>query len=152
MKIFELKQTQHLSIPLDEAWSFFSNPRNLDEITPPFLKFKIKSSIDNSMYEGQIINYSIKILPGIFQNWVTEIKSVRKGEFFIDEQRFGPYKFWHHKHIFKPESNGVVMTDHIHYSLPFGIIGLLAHILFVKRRLKQIFDYRYNWLDKNFNK
>ena len=151
MKIYELKQTQFISTSLDEAWDFFSNPDNLDTITPDFLKFRITSSTEGKMYEGQIITYVIELLPKINQTWVTEIKSVEDKKIFVDEQRFGPYKMWHHKHIFEEIKGGVKVTDIVHYAMPFGFLGQLAHKLFVKQRLNKIFSYRYNWLEKHFN-
>ena len=151
MQIYELEKEQLLKTDIESAWEFFSNPLNLNDITPPSLKFRITSELKNEMYSGQIITYRIGLLPGIKQNWVTEIKSVEKNKMFIDEQRFGPYKFWHHKHIFKETDSGVLMTDLIHYSLPFGFIGKLAHKLFVQDKLEEIFDFRYKILEEKFN-
>ncbi|MCF8243299.1 MAG: SRPBCC family protein [Melioribacteraceae bacterium] len=151
MKIYELKNEHLLKITMDEAWRFFSNPSNLNEITPPDMKFEITNNPGTEMYAGQIITYRIEIFPGINQNWVTEIKNVAEKKFFIDEQRFGPYKFWHHKHIFEEVENGILMTDLVHYALPFGFLGSIAHALFVKRKLNNIFDYRFNHLEKMFN-
>ena len=152
LKTYELRREQLLKTGIDNAWHFFSNPQNLDEITPPSMKFKITSNIDDEMYEGQIITYKIRLLPGVKKNWVTEIKTVKKNRFFIDEQRFGPYKFWHHKHIFNETPEGVLVTDIVNYALPFNFIGELAHRLFVKNKLNEIFNYRYDLLEKKFNK
>jgi ligand-binding SRPBCC domain-containing protein len=101
MTLHMLEQEQRLPITLDAAWEFFSSPRNLDEITPDALGFKIVSLPGEKMYEGQIITYKVKILPGIWVPWVTEIKAVDEGKSFVDEQRFGPYQFWHHRHSFE---------------------------------------------------
>ncbi|KAB2847265.1 MAG: SRPBCC family protein [Melioribacteraceae bacterium] len=103
------------------------------------------------MYEGQIITYKIAPLPGFSQTWVTEIKSVEEKKYFIDEQRFGPYKFWHHKHFFEENKDGVLMTDLVHYAMPFGFVGKIAHILFVKKMLKNIFSFRRQFLENKFN-
>ena len=151
MTLHKLERTQLLKITMDEAWEFFSTPRNLNEITPPNLRFEITSGADTDMYAGQIITYRIELFPGIKQNWITEITTVEERTFFVDEQRFGPYKFWHHKHFFEEKENGVLVTDVVHYALPFGILGSIAHGLLVKERLKQIFDFRYNYLHDKFN-
>ena len=152
MKIYELKREQILKTDISTAWEFFSNPLNLNSITPPDLNFETISLPENKMYNGQIITYKIGLLPGIKQTWVTEIKSVADKKIFIDEQRFGPYKFWHHKHIFEEVNEGIIMKDLIHYALPFGILGNIIHSVFVKTKLENIFDYRYKILNEKFNK
>jgi ligand-binding SRPBCC domain-containing protein len=152
MKICELNQTQILPIKLSEAWEFFSNPVNLNQITPAWLKFKLLTPEVEKMYSGQILKYKITTLFRIPQTWITEIKSVSENKMFIDEQRFGPYKFWHHKHIFKEIENGVEMTDLVHYVLPFGVLGRLVHKFYVRGRLQNIFQYRYNYLETQFGK
>ncbi|MFA7228891.1 MAG: SRPBCC family protein, partial [Melioribacteraceae bacterium] len=103
------------------------------------------------MYEGQIIIYRIKLLPGIKINWVTEITHVEEGKFFVDEQRFGPYKFWHHQHRFNEVENGMEIHDIVHYAVPFGIPGILTNTIFIKNRLDKIFRYRKDYLQKAFN-
>ena len=150
MKIHTLEQEQILPIPMAEAWEFFSTPHNLDEITPDDLGFKITSPDVGKMHEGQIITYKVMVAPLIWLTWVTEIKCVEEGCSFIDEQRFGPYKFWHHRHHFEPCEGGVRMTDRVHYALPFGPFGNIAHALFVRRKLKWIFDFRRKVLEKRF--
>lgn len=152
MRVYELTQEQFLPITPIQAWDFFSNPKNLNEITPDSMGFQITSNPDEEMYNGQIITYKIKILPGIKSTWVTEIKAVDTLKSFIDEQRFGPYKFWHHKHTFHEVDGGVKMTDKIYYALPFGLLGRIVHYLFVRNKLHQIFSYRYKWLNGYFNK
>ncbi len=129
MKIYELKRKQILNKPLAEVWDFFSTPRNLNAITPPGLDFRILSELPREMFAGQIISYSILILPFYRQTWVTEISHVSPRQFFVDEQRFGPYKFWHHRHDFEERDEGVLMTDHVHYALPFGSLGRLVAYL-----------------------
>lgn len=150
MKIHSLTQEQRLPISLDEAWTFFSSPKNLDEITPPELGFKIVSLPGDAMYEGQIITYRVKILPGLWIPWVTEIKSVKQRESFIDEQRFGPYQFWHHLHRFEEIPGGVLMHDLVHYGLGFGPFGAIAHALWVKNELRRIFHFRKEMLQQRF--
>lgn len=151
MKIYHLRQEQFLPISLGEAWSFFSNPRNLEAITPSNLNFKIRNvTLDMSIYEGQIIHYKIRILPFVWVSWVTEISKVKEREYFIDDQRLGPYAFWHHQHHFREVNGGVEMRDVVTYAIPFGWIGNLIHRVYVNARLRQIFDYRRNILDKKF--
>ena len=129
---------------MDEAWDFFSSPANLQKITPEKLGFKIVSKHHGEkMYAGQIIEYYVKPLFGIPLYWMTEITHVADKKYFIDEQRFGPYSMWHHQHHFKETPEGIEMTDIVHYKLPFGILGELAHTLFVKKQLQGIFDYRF---------
>jgi len=153
MKIYTLSKTQRLPISIQEAWAFFSNPRNLAVITPPHMKFDIQyMSGGNEMYEGQIIRYKIQVLPGITSGWVTEIKNVRAPFSFIDEQRFGPYALWHHQHRFKEIDGGIEMTDEVNYAIPLGLLGRFAHWLFVERELKRIFEYRIKKLEELFGK
>lgn len=151
MKVYQLKRKQFLPISLDEAWGFFSSPRNLAVITPSKLDFKILYiSGEGKVYAGQIIRYKITILPGIRVDWMTEITHVKEPFHFIDEQRFGPYALWHHQHHFKEVTDGVEMTDELHYAIPFGWMGQLANWIFVKREVNSIFDYRSAILKKYF--
>lgn len=142
MKIYQLKAKQKLPISINEAWKFLSNPKNLKKITPSHMGFKIVSGDDRPMYPGQIIQYIVKPFPGIKTKWVTEITHVVDQHYFVDEQRFGPYSLWHHKHFIKPIPGGVEMEDVIDYKLPFGIIGQLMHPILVKKQLEKIFIYR----------
>ena len=150
--IYTLEATQEIDIPLHEAWSFFSSPNNLEKITPSEMGFKITSEVDKKAYAGQIITYKVGILPGINTNWVTEITQVEHESFFIDEQRFGPYRMWHHEHWFYSQPDGkTLMKDKISYKIPFGILGDLAQTLFIKKQLKGIFEYRFKTLETYFN-
>ena len=144
MKSYHLKFHQNLPLSLNEAWDFFSSPLNLAKITPSDMAFKVTSdlNLEEKMYPGMIITYKVSPITGINLNWMTEITQVVPEKYFIDEQRFGPFKFWHHQHHFKAISNGVEMTDVLTYGLPLGFIGDLAHDLFVGNRLKEIFTYR----------
>lgn len=150
MKLYRIHTTQNLSVSLDEAWEFFSNPANLQSITPDSLRFKILTDLPEKMYEGLIVQYKVTAVAGIPMNWVTEIKHVQEGALFVDEQRFGPYKFWHHQHHFREIDGGIEINDIVHYSLPFGLLGRLAHILLVRRQLKEIFEYRKQILADKF--
>ena len=138
-----LKVVQELDITLDEAWDFFSNPKNLSEITPNEMGFNITSEIPNQMYIGQIVSYKVAPILGINLNWVTEITHINNKMFFVDEQRFGPYKMWHHEHHFKKnKDNTTTVYDKVIYKLPYGVFGVIAHKLFIKKRLVEIFQFR----------
>ena len=150
MTLHTLTQEQRLPITPAAAWDFFSSPRNLDEITPSDLGFEIVSLPDETMHEGQIITYRVKIAPLVWVPWVTEIKAIDEGLSFIDEQRFGPYKFWHHRHSFEEIPGGVLMRDLVHYGLGFGPFGAIAHAVFVRKKLEWIFRFRREILAKRF--
>lgn len=146
-----LKRTIKLPISVKEAWNFFSNPENLQKITPENMGFNITSEFFKpEMYAGQIITYKVSPLLGIKINWMTEITQVKDMEFFIDEQRVGPYKIWHHQHHFKAIDGGVEMTDIIDYVVPLGFLGRLVEPILVRGKLKEIFDYRETQMDKMF--
>jgi ligand-binding SRPBCC domain-containing protein len=150
-KVYSIKTIQNIPVPLDTAWDFFSSPANLEEITPVDINFNIISQYHgNKMYAGQVIEYKLKPLLGIPLYWMTEITHLADKSFFVDEQRFGPYRLWHHQHHFKAIAGGVEMTDIVHYKLPFWFLGDMAHRLFLKRRLKNIFDYRYKVIEQKF--
>lgn len=140
--LYTLHTQQKLPISVEKAWSFFSNPKNLNTITPDSMKFKTLSGDEKEMFQGQIIHYKISPFPLIKMEWVTEITHVKNKMFFVDEQRFGPYTFWHHKHFFTEIDGGVFMEDIVHYKVPFGIIGQLFHPLIVKPKLEEIFKFR----------
>jgi len=150
--IYSLEVTQYVKIPLKTAWDFFSSPDNLSKITPEHMRFNITSGSPAKMYPGQIISYKVSPVAGIKTNWVTEITQVVEESFFVDEQRFGPYKMWHHEHRFEIQGDGVLMTDRVSYKLPFGVFGRIAHALFVRKQLNQIFEYREKCLDNMFVK
>lgn len=141
-KVYKLHRVQLLRTSMEEAWGFFSNPRNLQAITPPFMKFKITGTYGETMYAGQLIEYRVRPLFGIPLYWLTEITHVKDGEYFIDEQRFGPYSFWHHQHHFKQVENGIEMTDLLHYKIPYYFVGDIANRLLVQKKVADIFDYR----------
>ena len=152
-KVYSLKAVQTMPVTLQQAWEFFSRPANLKDITPAHMGFVIKSKHHGEkMYSGQIIEYMVKPLAGVPVYWMTEITHVEEGKYFVDEQRFGPYSLWHHQHHFKEVKGGVEMTDIVHYKIPFSIVGDLANSLFVRRQLKQIFDFRYKAVEKRFGK
>ena len=151
MSSYTLKRVQRLPINLNTAWDFFSNPGNLKEITPAYMNFKVLTNSDSDkMFAGQIITYHVRPILGIPLFWMTEITHVRDGEYFIDEQRYGPYSLWHHKHFFKEIPGGVEMTDFLDYKLSLGFLGNIAHSLFVKNQIESIFEYRYKVLIDRF--
>ncbi|MBP6374663.1 MAG: SRPBCC family protein [Flavobacterium sp.] len=150
MKLYQLKSKQFLPISLDEAWLFLSDPRNLKTITPDYMGFEICDGADRPMYQGQIIQYIVTPVLGIKTKWVTEITHVVDRAFFVDEQRFGPYAFWHHKHFLKEVPGGVEMEDIIDYKIPFGLLGQLVHPILVKPKLNEIFNYRTQKLTELF--
>jgi len=151
MGAYSLTTTQRIPVSLSEAWDFFSNPANLQRITPPHMGFRITSlHHGNRMYAGQIIEYTVKPLLGIPLYWMTEITHVKEGAYFVDEQRFGPYALWHHQHHFTVIEGGVEMTDIVHYKIPLGPLGQLANTVFVAAQLRQIFDYRYKKVEELF--
>jgi ligand-binding SRPBCC domain-containing protein len=141
-KVYNLKTVQFLPISLEKAWDFFSSPSNLSKITPAELNFKILSTDLTKVYAGQVIEYKVHPILGIPLYWMTEITQVEHHKYFVDDQRYGPYSMWHHQHHFKVVEGGVEMTDIVHYKLPFWFLGDIANTLFVKAKLKEIFDYR----------
>jgi ligand-binding SRPBCC domain-containing protein len=150
MKIFQIKKNQTIPISLDKAWNFFSNPVNLSKITPSWLNLKITSDLPGKMYEGMIISYKVYPFLGIPSNWVTEITSVKDKNFFVDEQRFGPYKFWHHQHHFREINGGAEVTDIVNYALPFDPFSRMLNNILVQKKVNEIFEFRKEVLNKLF--
>ena len=148
--IYTLEAETVLPISLDRAWDYFSSPKNLAEITPPHMGFQITSKLRDRAFSGQIISYNVAVLPGIRTNWVTEITHVEDHQFFVDEQRFGPYSMWHHEHHFKEVPEGVHMIDRVSFKIPLWFLGDIAYGLFIKKQLKGIFEYRERKLKELF--
>ena len=140
--LYSVHTTQKLPVSVQQAWDFLSDPKNLAVITPPSMGFVTLSGDDRSIFPGQIIEYTVTPLLGIKVGWVTEITHAENLKYFVDEQRFGPYSFWHHKHFLKEIPGGVEMEDIVHYKLPFGFLGKMVHPFLVKPKLKEIFDFR----------
>lgn len=153
MKVFQFKRSQILPIPLADAWVFFSTPANLEELTPSWLGFTITSDLPETIYAGLIITYQLKFYGFIPVSWTTEITHVGDS-MFVDEQRFGPYAFWHHQHHFRalPEElgGGTEVTDIVHYALPLGFIGEIGNAIMVRHQLKEIFEFRQDRLRQRF--
>ena len=150
MKLYRLETVQNLPISQKEAWDFLSDPKNLKRITPEYMGFEILSGASDKMYAGQIIQYIVTPVMSIPTKWVTEITHVDEGKYFVDEQRFGPYALWHHKHFIKPIHKGIEMIDIIDYKIPFGILGQLVHPIIVAPKLKEIFEFRKHALNEMF--
>lgn len=152
-KVYSVKTVQRIPVSLEKAWEFFNSPANLQSITPGHLGFRIISEHHgNKMYPGQVIEYKVSPLMGIPFYWMTEITHVKDLSYFVDEQRYGPYKLWHHQHHFREVEGGVEMTDIVHYKLPFWFLGDIANNLLVKNQLKAIFDYRFRKVEEMFGR
>jgi len=151
MRVKKKQWKQQLPQPLDIIWDFFSRPENLNDMTPGNVSFEILSDVAGlNMYEGMIIAYRISPFGGIKMNWVTEITHINEKAFFVDEQRFGPYAMWHHEHHFEEVDGGTLMTDLLHYKVPYGPIGTLADRLFVSSMVDEIFSFRQKAMIEQF--
>ncbi|MXY98010.1 MAG: SRPBCC family protein [Gemmatimonadetes bacterium] len=150
MHVYRLKRTQILPVSLDVAWDFLCRPEHLQDLTPPGVGLTVTSELPDRMYPGLIITYRLGLYSMFYFNWVTEITQAEPLRYFIDEQRSGPYKFWHHEHRLRSVEGGVEMKDLIHYALPFGVLGRMVHAAIVKNRLNAIFDYRREALADRF--
>ena len=151
--MYSFKTVQKIPASLQQVWDFFSHHANLKQIIQPGIGFTVISRHHgNLLFAGQIIEYRLKPIWGIPIYWMTEITHVKEREYFADEQRRGPYGFWQHQHHFKEIQGGVEMTDIVHYRVPLWFIGYLANALFVRRKLKQIFDYRSKRMEEIFGK
>ena len=149
MPLERLERLQIIPLPLAEVWSFFGQPENLATITPPWLGFRVTSAPQGAMHAGMIITYTVRPLLGLALPWVTEITHCNEPYYFVDEQRLGPYRLWHHQHTFREVEGGVEMRDLVHYRLPFGFLGRIASGT-VRRRLEAVFDYRYQAVQELF--
>ena len=142
MKMYVLKSSIQLPVPVEEAWNFLSNPQQLENITGNNLSLQPVRPLPDEMYEGIILEYQIKPILNLRINWVTEITHIEEKKRFIDVQRFGPFHYWHHEHALIENEHGTEMKDILHYVMPFSILGRFAHKLFVRRMLEDIFAYR----------
>lgn len=153
MAFYQLIKSQKIPVDIATIWDFISSPENLKEITPKHMGFVVTSnSGEDKMYPGMIITYKVSPLLGIQLTWVTEITHVKDAEYFVDEQRIGPYSMWHHQHKIEAIEGGVLMTDIVTYQPPFGFLGAIANRLFIKKQLNQIFDFRTLAIEKRFGK
>lgn len=150
MKLYTLEREQYLPVDIQTAWEFFSAPQNLCKITPEWMNFTVLSDVPAKMHPGMLVRYNIYPLGPLPMQWITEITHVQEPFFFVDEQRFGPYRFWHHQHHFAPVEGGIMMNDVVHYALPLGPLGRLCHYAVVQRKLDAIFSFRYAELQRRF--
>ncbi|MFA1819785.1 hypothetical protein ACDX78_06250 [Virgibacillus oceani] len=152
MKMYILNSIQQLPISKEEAWTFFSDPSQLENITPDDMSMKLIHELPDCMYEGMIIRHQIEPFPLFHMKWVTEVTHIQEGEYFIDEQRFGPFRFWHHQHRLIENKDGVELRDTVHYVMPFSILGRFVHRFFIRKRIENIFSYRKAQLEGYFEK
>ena len=153
MGFYQFKKKQEINQPLDVIWDFISSPKNLKKITPEYMGFDITSdNIEDKMYEGMLISYKVKPLLGIKTTWVTEITHVKDKQYFVDEQRVGPYKIWHHQHFLEETSTGTLMTDIVSYQPPMGLLGSIANKIIIRNKLEEIFAFRTQVLNETFGK
>lgn len=143
MGFYQFKRQQEINQPIEKLWNFISSPKNLKKITPDYMGFDVTSeNLPDKMYEGMIISYKVSPVLGIKTNWVTEITHVEEGKYFVDEQRVGPYKIWHHQHFLESTPKGTLMRDIVSYMPPFGVLGSIANKILIEQKLAEIFDYR----------
>ena len=153
MALYTLETSQKFPADLEQVWNFISSPKNLKHITPGKMGFDIiTKNMPEKMYPGMIITYRVKPLLGINTTWVTEITYIKEYDFFVDEQRLGSYKFWHHQHKLKSIQGGVLMEDIVNYQPPFGFLGSIANTLFLRKTLENIFEFRKIKLEEKFGK
>lgn len=153
MPIYTFEQTQKIPATLQQVWEFISSPQNLKHITPEYMGFDIITrDLPAKMYPGMIITYKVSPLRGVKTTWVTEITHMKEGEYFVDEQRVGPYKMWHHQHRIEPIEGGVLMKDIVNYRPPLGLLGAIANRLIIRKKLEEIFLFRTLKLDERFGK
>jgi len=148
--MYQLKRTQLVKTDLETCWDFFSSPNNLQKIMPAYMGFKVLTTQPAKVYEGLIIAYTVSPVLRIPLGWITEITHIEDRRFFVDEQRKGPYRIWHHEHHFEEVEGGVLMTDIVTYVMPFGFLGKFAHWLFVKKQLNGIFEFRNKVVEELF--
>jgi uncharacterized protein len=141
VKFHTLRREQWIPRPIEEVFGFFAAAHNLEEITPPWLHFRILAIDSRSISEGTEIRYRLR-LHGIPIHWTTEILRWNPPYCFVDVQRSGPYKLWHQTHRFESHEGGTKMIDVVRYRLPFGLLGRIVHAMKVRSDIKRIFDYR----------
>ena len=141
MRVYTLEREQVLAGTPEEVFAFFADARNLEVITPPFLRFSVVTPGDIELRTGTLIQYRLR-LHGLPVNWLTAIQAWDPPHCFVDVQVSGPYALWHHTHLLEPHAEGTLMRDVVRYALPLGPLGALAHTAFVRRDVERIFDYR----------
>ena len=146
MKIHQLYRKQTLKLSLDQAWKFFSSPHNLNTITPDFFNIKVTSKMPEEIYSGLMISYTMHAVAGIPMSWLSEVSHCKKTDYFVYEQRIGPFKFWSHEVRLTQQQSEILLEDIVFYAMPMGILGLLLHNLLIRQKLEQIFATRYDYL------
>lgn len=153
MAYYQFIREQKIPVDVHTLWDFMTSPKNLSKITPDYMGFQVTTpNLPDKVYEGMIIAYKVSPLMKIKLTWVTEITHVKDLQYFVDEQRVGPYSMWHHEHLLIPIENGVLMRDIVTYKPPFGILGRIANGLFIKKQLKGIFDYRHRKIEELYGR
>lgn len=150
MKLERIQTIQRLPIQIEEAWDFFTSPKNLRLTTPHWLDFRLTSDPPEYLHPGTIVSATIRPFPVISTDWISEITHIRPPQFYITEQRFGPFKMWHHEHHFRAIDDGVEVEDIILYGMHFGMIGSMVHNLFIRKRLHEAFSFRAQALEQRF--
>ena len=136
-------------MPLTQCWEFFSDPRNLKKITPPSLRFRVKTELPPRIYAGLMIQYTVSPILGLPLDWLSEIVQVDEPYYFADEQRIGPYRLWHHEHRFRELSDRhVEVHDLVYYAPPLGPLGGIINALVIRRQVGKIFDFRARKLEE----
>jgi ligand-binding SRPBCC domain-containing protein len=147
--IYTLRRSKIVPMSIDRCWSFFSDPRNLAKITPPSLGFRVESELPEEIHPGLMIRYTVSSLFNNPMSWLTEITHVQKPGYFVDEQRVGPYRIWHHEHFFRAIGTGSTeVRDLVHYGPPFGPLGAALNRFLIRPQLERIFDFRVEQLDR----
>jgi len=149
IRFHTFRRKQWIPRPIDEVFAFFSDARNLEDITPPWLRFRIVTPGPIRITRGTQIRYRLS-LHGIPMGWTTQIRQWRPSFRFVDVQLRGPYRLWHHTHRFEPGPGGTLMTDVVRYRLPLGILGRVMHLIKVRRDVERIFDYRFQRIQEVF--
>ncbi len=139
--VHELRREQIVRAGLDEVFAFFSEARNLEVLTPPWLRFEVLTPEPVEMHEGTVIDYRLR-LHGAPMRWRSLIERWEPGRAFVDRQVRGPYRLWHHTHEFEVDERGTVVRDIVRYALPLGALGEFAHRCMVRRDLTRIFEFR----------
>jgi ligand-binding SRPBCC domain-containing protein len=147
--MYTLHKEMIINTSMQRAWHFIRNPANLNVITPEDMAFEICSELPEEMYEGMLVEYRVNIPGTGRQPWLSELKYIVEGRSFVDEQKIGPYKFWHHYHAIEDADGAVKFIDHVTYDVPYGVIGKIAHCTFIRRTLERIFDYREHAFQKH---
>ncbi|MEY3882665.1 MAG: hypothetical protein RIQ94_3461 [Pseudomonadota bacterium] len=150
MKIYQLYRQQTLTMTIQDAWSFFSSPYHLNDITPDFFHVTITSKVPEKIYAGLMISYQMKAVFGIPMSWLSEISHCNEPKRFVYEQRIGPFKFWSHEVCLTEQQNGILLEDIMFYAMPLGWLGQLINRALIADKLERIFDTRHAYLQNKF--